>query len=82
MPNAILILKMNNKFYNFKRSSRASIRRSQVITTFGPGALVNLELGTFVGMDIDSWMNTGLSDTIYEERLQNRLRVRYFYFAH
>lgn len=78
MPNAILILKMNNKFYNFKRSSRASIRRSQVITTFGPGALVNLELGTFVGMDIDSWMNTGLSDTIYEERLQNRLRVRYF----
>lgn len=54
------------------------MRRGQVITTFGPGALINLELGTFIAMGIDSWLNTGLPDTIYEERLQNRLRVRYF----
>lgn len=68
---------MNNNF-NFKHKSHASIRRSQIITTFGPGALVNLELGTFIGMGIDSWINTGTIDNIYEERLQNRLRVKYF----
>lgn len=64
--------------YKFKSSSKGSIRRSQVITTFGPGALVNLELGTFIGMGIDSWVNTGPQDTIYEERLQKHLRVKYF----
>ncbi len=62
----------------FKPKSRASIRRGQIITTFGPGALVNLELGTFIGMGIDSWINTGPVDYIYEERLKNRLRVKYF----
>lgn len=68
---------MNSKFI-FKRSSKASVRRGQVITTFGPGALINLELGTFIAMGIDSWINTGLPNTIYEERLQNRLGVKYF----
>lgn len=62
----------------FKPKSRASIRRGQIITTFGPGALVNLELGTFIGMGIDSWKNTGPIDNIYEERLQKRLKVKYF----
>lgn len=66
-----------SKNFNFRRSSRASIRRGQIITTFGPGALVNLELGTFIAMGIDSWSSRPF-DTVYEERLQNRLKVKYF----
>lgn len=67
-----------NNIFNFKRSSGANVRRGQVVTTFGPGALINLELGTFIAMGIDSWPNVGRQNTIYEERLQSRLRVRYF----
>lgn len=65
-----------NKF--FKKRSHANIRRGQLITTFGPGALINLDLGSFIGMGIDSWDKTGFHDVIYEERLQNRLKVKYF----
>src|SRR3989338_5973721 len=67
-----------NRYYHFKQKKGASIRRGQIITTFGPGAMVNLELGSFIGMGIGSWPRTGQSDAIYEERFQNRLKVKYF----
>lgn len=67
-----------NRNFNFKKNTGASIRRGQIITTFGPGALVNLELGSFIAMGIDSWPRIGPVDTIYEERFQNRLKVKYF----
>lgn len=65
-----------NNFYNEDRHSK--LRRSQMITTFGPGALVNLEIGSFIAMGIDSWDDSGRQDIIYEERLQSNLRVKYF----
>ncbi len=49
-----------------------------MITTFGPGALINLEQGTFIAMGIDSWPNTGNKDILRDERLQKQLNVKYF----
>lgn len=61
-----------------KNSNKANLRRGQIITTFGPGAIVNLEAGSFIAMDIDSWPKNDDKNVIYEERLQNRLKVKYF----
>jgi hypothetical protein len=58
---------MNNK--------QPSIRRGQIITTFGPGALVNLQIGSFIGMGLEDWPT---NNVLYEERLQKRLRMQYF----
>ncbi|MCL5675763.1 MAG: DUF1998 domain-containing protein [Patescibacteria group bacterium] len=68
---------MNNSF-SLKKNIGSSIRRSQVITTFGPGALVNLELGSLMAMGIDAWPKANFDDFVYEERLQKRLKVRFF----
>lgn len=58
-------------------NKKPTIRRGQIITTFGPGALVNLQNGSFIGMGLDGWP-TGKENAIYEERLQKRLRTQFF----
>jgi hypothetical protein len=59
--------------------SRPSIRRSQIITTFGPGSIVNLVNGSFVGMGIDYWpRDTKFEDRVYDDRLQRRLGKNFF----
>lgn len=65
-------------YFKYKNDSHPKIRRGQLITTFGPGALINLEQGTFMAMGINSWPKTGNKDILYDERLQKQLNVRYF----
>lgn len=58
--------------------SKPNLRRSQLITTFGPGSLVNLLVGSYVGMGIDHWPQPGFEDRIYDDRLQKRLGKKFF----
>lgn len=67
--------------YNTRVPKRIGIRRGQIITTFGPGALINLDNGSFIGMSIEAWpddIKRIKGVVIYEERLQKRLRVSQF----
>jgi hypothetical protein len=62
------------------------IRRSQVITTYGIGSIVDLEPGSFVPLGLEEWeKQTRLarksSFTIYEARLQAQLAVDEFRMA-
>lgn len=58
--------------------SRPSIRRSQLITTFGPGAIVNFDNGSYIGMAIDTWPIDNFADRVYDDRLQKRLGKKFF----
>lgn len=64
-------------FRPFTRPPPHKIRRSQLITVFGPGSIVDLRndsaMPTFPWPDDQSQV-----DRIYEERLQRRLGVEYF----
>ncbi|MGE3476440.1 MAG: DrmB family protein [Rhodospirillaceae bacterium] len=57
-----------------------SVRRSQLVSTFGIGAIVDLEKGSFMPMGLEDWERvTGLpSLTIGEPRLQAMLGVSHF----
>ena len=62
------------------------IRRSQVITTYGIGAIVDLEPGSFMPLGLEEWdKQTRLarksSFTIFESRLQAQLGVEEFRMA-
>ena len=62
------------------------IRRSQVITTYGIGSIVDLEPGSFIPLGLEEWeKQTRLarksSFTIYEARLQAQLDVNEFRMA-
>lgn len=56
------------------------VRPSQVITTFGPGAIVDLETLSVIVAGIDRWpIDDDLA--IHEPRLQRALRVKRFFSA-
>ena len=57
-----------------------TVRRSQLISTFGIGAIVDLEKGSFMPMGLEDWERvTNLpSLSIGEPRLQAMLRVSHF----
>lgn len=57
-----------------------SIRRSQLISTFGIGAIVDLEKGSFMPMGLEDWerVNSLPSLRIGEERLQSMVGVSHF----
>ena len=57
-----------------------SVRRSQLISSFGIGAIVDLEKGSFMPMGLEDWERaTRLpSLRIGEPRLQNMLQVNHF----
>jgi hypothetical protein len=62
------------------------IRRSQVITTYGIGAIVDLEPGSFVPLGLEEWekqtrLARKTSFVIYESRLQAQLDVNEFRMA-
>lgn len=57
-----------------KGGSRGSVRRSQVITTYGPGALIDLPKDSAVVGGLDWWPHTHLLEEIDEPRLAARLR--------
>ena len=57
-----------------------SVRRSQLVSSFGIGAIVDLEKGSFMPMGLEDWERvTNLpSLSIGEPRLQAMLRVSHF----
>jgi len=56
------------------------VRPSQVITTFGPGAIVDLQTLSVIVAGIDGWP-TDETDVIHELRLERALRVKRFFPA-
>jgi hypothetical protein len=63
-------------------TSRAvgDVRPSQVITTFGPGAIVDLQTLSVIVAGIDGW-KIEEADAIHEPRLERALRVARFFAA-
>lgn len=60
-----------------------TIRRSQLISTYGIGAVVDLEKGSFMPMGLDDWEGATSvpSLTIHEPRLEAQLGVTHFRLA-
>lgn len=56
------------------------VRPSQVITTFGPGAIVDLQTLSVVVAGVDEWRKDD-EQRIQEPRLERNLGVKYFYSA-
>lgn len=56
------------------------VRPSQVITTFGPGAIVDLQTLSVVVAGVDAWRR-GDDQRIQEPRLEQNLGVKHFYSA-
>jgi len=56
------------------------VRPSQVITTFGPGAIVDLQTLSVIVAGIDNWP-IDEDQVIHEPRLQQALRVKRFFSA-
>lgn len=56
------------------------VRRSQLVSSFGIGAIVDLEKGSFMPMGLESWETSTCSPslTISEPRLQAMLNVSHF----
>ncbi|NBB59998.1 DUF1998 domain-containing protein [Pseudomonas sp. ODNR1LW] len=59
------------------------VRRSQLISTYGIGAIIDLEKGSFMPMGLDDWepVTKIPSLSIAEERLQQMLEVDHFRMA-
>jgi len=57
-------------------SSRAhgQLRRGQVITTYGPGALIDLPRHSAILGGLDTWPRTGDLEEIVEPRLTRKLQ--------
>lgn len=57
-----------------------TVRRSQLVSTFGIGAIIDLEKGSFMPMGLEDWerINSLPSLRIGEERLQSMLGVSHF----
>lgn len=55
-----------------------SVRRSQVVTTYGPGALIAVDDESFMVAGLDRW-DVVDSDTVPERRLEQQLRVHALY---
>lgn len=55
-----------------------SVRRSQVVTTYGPGALIAVDDESFMVAGLDRW-DVVDSDTVPERRLEQQLRVHGLY---
>ena len=56
------------------------VRPSQVITTFGPGAIVDLQTLSVVVAGVDEWRKSD-EQRIQEPRLERNLGVKHFYSA-
>ena len=55
-----------------------SVRRSQVVTTYGPGALIAVDDESFMVAGLDRW-DVVDSDTVPERRLEQQLHVHALY---
>jgi hypothetical protein len=57
------------------KKAHGQIRRSQVITTYGPGALIDLPRHSAIVGGLDTWPNTSDLEEIVERRLTEKLRL-------
>lgn len=57
------------------RRSHGQIRRGQVITTYGPGALIDLPRHSAIVGGVDTWGNPNELDEISEPRLARKLQL-------
>lgn len=55
--------------------AHGSVRRSQVITTWGPGALIDLPRQSGIVGGLDGWPNVGQLEEIVDQRLTQKLAV-------
>ncbi|WP_336077685.1 hypothetical protein [Paenibacillus sp. 203] len=56
------------------------LSQSQIITTFGPGSIIDAKLDSVVPLDISYWYNIGEKNgkKIYFNKLASYLNVKYF----
>lgn len=67
----------NNKFFAGRYGKNyQTIRRSQIISTFGVGSIIDFPNESLMLCNIEKWSNKGRK--IYEPRLQRKLNVKYF----
>jgi hypothetical protein len=57
------------------RKAHGQIRRGQVITTYGPGALIDLPRHSAIVGGLDTWPKTGDLEEIVEPRLTRKLQL-------
>src|SRR5215813_7848264 len=57
------------------RRAHGQVRRSQVITTYGPGALIDLPRHSAIVGGLDTWPKTSDLDEIIEPRLTLKLQT-------
>jgi hypothetical protein len=57
------------------RKAHGQIRRGQVITTYGPGALIDLPRDSAIVGGLDTWPKTSDLDEIVEPRLARKLQI-------
>ena len=57
------------------RRAHGQLRQSQVITTYGPGALIDLPRHSAIVAGLDTWPNTGDLEEIQEARLTAKLQA-------
>ena len=58
-----------------RRKAHGQIRRGQVITTYGPGALIDLPQESAIVGGLDTWPKTGDLEVIDEPRLERKLQI-------
>ncbi len=58
-----------------RRKAHGQIRRGQVITTYGPGALIDLPRHSAIVGGLDTWPKTGDLEEIIEPRLTGKLEL-------
>lgn len=58
-----------------KRKAHGQVRRSQVITTYGPGALIDLPQESAIVAGLDEWPPAHKLEAIDEPRLARKLQV-------
>ena len=57
------------------RKAHGQVRRSQVITTYGPGALIDLPKHSGIVGGLETWPKTGDLEEIVEPRLTRKLQM-------
>ncbi len=57
------------------RKASGQVRRGQVITTYGPGALIDLPRHSAIVAGLESWPKTGDLQEILEPRLTRKLQI-------
>src|SRR3954469_19362011 len=57
------------------RRAHGQVRRGQVITTYGPGALIDLPRHSAIVGGLDTWPKTSDLEEILEPRLTRKLQI-------